>query len=427
MAKATVNWHRLRKRIHLFCFLVFLALPFFNLVRFDLPRQRFYFFGHELWISEFGIVFLTLMFLLFVLVALSVFYGRIYCGYLCPQMIFSEASHALEARLRRWTGKKLISWNPKRRALAAGALFHILVGAASIALAFVFIAYFVEPRDLFHRLLSFDIQTAGGISGAAVTLVTYLDFSLLRLRFCATVCPYGYLQGMLADGNTLLVQYRDAAHGCIECKKCVRVCPMGIDIRKSPFQIECVHCGECIDACDEIMAKLKKPGFVHYTWGEHGERLGELRERSWFYRMGIRDAKRVIVLAIVAIYAGGLFTAIAMRRDVLVRVSPDRSTLYRIGADGRVYNTFRYSIANRAHQAAAVTFSFRQLPGGMVSAASNPVSVPAGQSVQGEFQISTTRAHRADLVTHFTIVTTTAPSQTVDNFPMTFIAPTEAP
>src|ERR1051325_5423945 len=100
------NWHRLRKRVHAACFLAFLAVPFLDIARFDIPRQRFYFFGYELWVNEFAIIFFALMFLMFLIVAASVFYGRVYCGYLCPQMIFSEASLALEARLRRAVMKR---------------------------------------------------------------------------------------------------------------------------------------------------------------------------------------------------------------------------------------------------------------------------------------------------------------------------------
>src|SRR3954468_8571805 len=100
------SWHQVRKTIHAGCFLAFLALPFLNVVRFDVPRQRFYFFGYELWIDEFAIVFFALMFLMFLIVASSVFYGRVYCGYLCPQMIFSEASVALESKLQRWIVKR---------------------------------------------------------------------------------------------------------------------------------------------------------------------------------------------------------------------------------------------------------------------------------------------------------------------------------
>jgi cytochrome c oxidase accessory protein FixG len=398
------NWHHIRKRVHLVCFLLFCALPFLNVIRFDIPRQRFYFAGQELWISEFVIVFFALMFLLFVIVAMSVFYGRVYCGYLCPQMIFSEASLALQARLQRWSTKRGL---PKSAARAA---FYAVLAPASVLLAFVFISYFVEPRDLLRRLFTLDVHTAAGVCGAAVTILTFLDFAFLRLRFCTVACPYGYLQGMLGDGNTLLVHYRDDAHACIDCKKCVRVCPMGIDIRESPFQIECVHCAECVDACGAIMARLKKPNLIHYVWGEKGP-LAAGRRQPW-------DARRTVLAAVLLFYASGLSYALATRRPLLVRISPVRATLYRVGGDGRIYNRFHYSLANRGSHPAQVAFSARGLPGAALDAA--PVAVAPGQTAAGEFEISLPPG-RHDPVTHFTI------AAGEDAIPMTFLAPPEKP
>ena len=227
--------------------------------------------GESCWISEFGILFLSMMFLLFVIAAMAMIYGRIYCGYLCPQMIFSEASVSTENEIRRLVNK-YVNWDKQKRELLGRAIFLLLLRLVSVVLAFVFISYFVEPRDLFRRLMSLDIRTAGGIAGATTTLITFLDFWLLRQRFCTTVCPYGYLQGILGDGNTLLVHYRDPDHECIECKKCVRVCEMGIDIRNSPFQIECIHCADCIDACNEVLGRLGKKGLIHYSWGDRRRR-----------------------------------------------------------------------------------------------------------------------------------------------------------
>jgi len=401
------TWHPLRKRVHLFCFLAFLALPFLNLVRFDIPRQRFYFAGYELWINEFAIVFFAIMFLMFLVVVSSVFYGRVYCGYLCPQMIFSEASLNLESRLRRWVTKKFISASPKSRNRIHRVLFYGIVAAASVFLAFIFISYFVAPRDVLRSVMTFDIRTAAGICGASVTLITFLDFSLLRLRFCTTVCPYGYLQGMLGDKNTLLVHYRDESHTCIECKKCVRVCPMGIDIRNSPFQIECVHCADCIDACDEILGKLGKPGLIHYVWGEKGP-LASQHKQPW-------DARRIIVVLLLLAYASGLGVALATRRPVLVHVMPERAKLYRVGSDGRVYNQFRYTIANRGSKPATVIFSAPDLPGATLTL--DPVSVDPGASLQGSFEISEPAGQLHEMVTHFHIATG------ADTIPMTFLAP----
>ena len=425
-ARPTTSWHKLRKRIHLLCFLVFLALPFLNVVRFDIPKERFYFAGYELWINEFAIIFFAMMFLMFLVVAASVFYGRLFCGYACPQMIFSETSVALEKWLRKQVTKKFPRWKPPSRERVARGVFYATLAAASVLLAFIFICYFVEPRDLWRRLASLDIHTAAGISGAAVTLVAFLDFTLVRQRFCTTVCPYGYLQGLLGDLNTLLVHYRDEMHECIDCRKCVRVCPMDIDIRQSPFQIECIHCAECIDACEEIMTRLKKPNLINYAWGEKGELLSDTSPRPWYRRVGLRDGKRVVVLMVLLFYASGLFVALGMRRDVLVQIAPVRATLYRIGADGRIYNQFRYRIANRGGKPGAVTFTIQNLPGASLAMAPNPVRVQPGESAAGEFEISRPPGRHDELVSHFTIQTNTVPDRESDAIPMTFLAPAES-
>ena len=419
------SWHRLRKRIHLVCFLAFLALPFLNVVRFDIPRQRFYFAGNELWISEFGIVFFAMMFLMFLVVASSVFYGRVYCGYMCPQTIFSEVSVGLEGWLKKQVVKRFPRWKAAARDRMARAMFLAVVAVASVGLAFIFISYFVDPVDLARRLAAMDMHTAAGISGVVVTAITFLDFALVRQRFCTTACPYGYLQGLLGDGNTLLVQYRDPASECIECKKCVRVCPMEIDIRDSPFQIECIHCAECVDACAEIMARVKKRTLIHYVWGEKGEPVSETAGQPWYRRVGLRDAKRMVVLVVLLAYGSGLTVALATRRAVLVQVSPVRATLYRVGNDGRVYNQFRYQIANRGGKAAEVVFSLQDLPGAALGMAVNPVRVRPGESETGEFEISRPVGRRDELVSHFTIRTETLPGREAGAIPMTFLAPAE--
>jgi cytochrome c oxidase accessory protein FixG len=392
------TWHKLRKRVHLFCVLIFVALPFFNFMRFDIPRERFYFFGKELWINEFAIIFFALMFLMFVIVLSSVFYGRVYCGFLCPQMIFSEASTSLESWIRKRLTKKSL---PTR---FAKPLFLTAAAAASVFLAFIFIAYFVEPRDLFQRLVSLDMHTAAGICGASVTLVTFLDFTLVKQKFCTTVCPYGYLQGLLGDDRTLLVHYVDPNHACIECKKCVRVCPMDIDIRKSPFQIECIHCADCIDACGDIMARLKKPNLIQYGWGVKGE--------PWRW-----TARRVVVLGILLAYAGGLTFALSTRRAVLVHIAPMRETLYRKGADGRIYNRFRYQIANRGADPASVGIAIDGLANAALVMESNPVRIAPGKQSTGEFDIARPVSAGDPLVTHFEI------SAGGERIPMTFLAP----
>jgi cytochrome c oxidase accessory protein FixG len=415
------GYHKGRMRMHLCCFLVFCALPFFDVVRFDIPKARFYFAGQELWISEFGIIFLTMMFLLFSIVAVSMIFGRLYCSYTCPQMIFSEASLRLQNWIERHLKKRFIDWPAQRRGIVGGAAFYVIVAAASVVLAFVFISYFVEPRDLLRRLASLDIVTAGGIAGAVTTLITFLDFAFVRQRFCTSVCPYGYLQGMLGDKNTLLVHYRDAAHQCIECKKCVRICHMGIDIRKSPFQIECIHCGECIDACNEVLARLGKPGLIQMAWGEKGEQVGA--KDRWYRKLGLRDAKRVIVVAVILCYGAGLSVALSMRKPVFVRVAADRSVLFSKDALGATINKFRIIVGNRTHKDARVQLALQGLDVAHIVGPST-ISLDPGQTMEQTIGVAVPAgAQTPDYVTHFQIRATTEPSGDVYSLDTTFIMP----
>ena len=408
--------HRLRRRVHLFFFLVFCALPFFNIMRFDIPRQRFYFAGVELWIGEFSIIFFSLMFLMFSIVALSMIYGRVYCGYACPQMIFSETASAVEERLRKWVTKKFIAWPAARRRLLHRALTYLIVAAASVILAFVFISYFVEPRDLLRRLTHLDITTSAGFAGAVTTLITFLDFAFLRQKFCTTLCPYGYLQGMLADGKTLLVQYRDPDHLCIECKKCVRICHMGIDIRDSPFQIECIHCGECIDACEEVMTRVKRPVVIEYSWGREGPKAAG--------SFGIRDAKRRIVLLVMLLYASSLGVALSMRNPVLVRINPIRTTsLYTINRAGEVENQFRISVSNRGSAKEFVVVSIDGLARGRLELTPNPIPAPPGETEVKEFAVAVPANAPLGEVTHFRFQTESQPDARRRTIEMTWLMP----
>ncbi len=411
------HYHGMRKAIHLVCFLIFVALPFSNFMRFDIPRQRFYFAGHELWINEFAIIFFSLLFLMFLISAAALFYGRIYCGYLCPQMIFSEWSTMIQSRIDKFITKKFISWPAPRRKLVSALGFYTVLAATSVVLAFVFISYFVEPRDLLGRLLALDIHTAGGIAGAVVTLITFLDFTLVRQRFCKVACPYGYLQGMLSDRNSLLVVYDDPKQQCIECKKCIRVCEMGIDIRKSPYQIECIHCGECVDACTDIMARLKNDTLIRYQWGESAPTGKE----TWFHKLGFRDAKRVVILFVLLFYAAGLATALSMRHNVLVQIRPERGQkLYQLGEDGEVRNTFKVRMANRGSQAATVALALQDLPGARLSEASIPLA--PGEQVEREVEISW-RPSGPGEVNHFRITAYSTPDKSREEIAMTFLSP----
>src|SRR6266567_154022 len=278
------RYYRVRKTVQSICFVIFILLPLTDAMRIDITRQRFYFFGAELWISEFSIVFLTIMFLWILVAAMAMIYGRFYCGYLCPQMIFSETATWIEKSITRTVNRKLSGLGDAARKLTARSVFYIVLLPASVFVTFVFVSFFIPPADLFERLFRFDIRTSGGVVGASVTLLTFVDFAFLRQRFCTVICPYGYLQNMLADRHTLLVHFHDPNKQCIQCEKCVRACPMGIDIRRGAHQLECTHCAECVDACSAVLGRLGRPTMVQYAWGEDKETPAQ--NQRWYRRIG---------------------------------------------------------------------------------------------------------------------------------------------
>ncbi len=417
-------YKRLRKRFHLAFFLAFVAAPFLNIMRFDIPRQRFYFAGFELWISEFAIIFFAMMLLMFVIAASAIIHGRIYCSYACPQMIFSEWSQSVEAWAKRMVQQPLKAAGPQAKAWAAKGVFYAVLAVASVFLAFVFTSYFLEPRDLLGRLLHLDFVTVGGITGATVTLITFLDFTLVRQKFCTTVCPYGYIQGMLQDKHTLLVSYQDGtgeAKDCIECKKCVRVCEMGIDIRDSPFQIECVHCGDCIDACEDVLRKLGKPGLIHYAWGETPKAAVLLE--PWYKRWGFRDAKRVVILLIMVFYLTGLGLVLSLRRPVLVEINPDRATLFKVLDDGRIANLIRLKLANRTGKTSQVRLWVEGLPGADLALQTNPVVLQPGESYERTVELRAPFMQDGQDVHHIRILSQADGARKADAEDMTFITP----
>jgi len=295
---------------------------------------------------------------------------------------------------------------------------------ASVFLAFVFTSYFVEPRDLLGRLLHFDFVTVGGITGATVTLITFLDFTLVRQKFCTTVCPYGYIQGMLQDKHTLLVSYQDGvgeAKDCIECKKCVRVCEMGIDIRDSPFQIECVHCGDCIDACEDVLRKVGKPGLIHYAWGETPKAVALLE--PWYMRWGFRDAKRVVILLILTFYLTALGLALSLRRPVLVEINPDRATMFKVLDDGRIANLIRFRLANRTGKTAQVRLWVEGLAGADLALPANPVILQPGETFERTVELRAPYVQDGQDVHHIRILAQSDAARHADAEEMTFITP----
>jgi len=256
--------------------------------------------------------------------------------------------------------------------------------------------------------------------GAATTLFTFLDFTLLKQKFCTSICPYGYLQGMLQDKESLLVAYQDPTSACIDCKKCVKVCEMEIDIRNGPYQIECVHCGDCIDACDQVLARLGHPGLIHYSWGAAQVTAPE----PWFKRWGFRDAKRFVILVVMVCYLAALGFALSTRKAVQIRITPDRATLFTVKPDGRIANRVRMNLANRSTKPVDIKIWVEGLSGVRVDLEHNPLTLAPGQTLENSFEISVAPSTAAQELNPVRVMIQSSDQGTSEAADMMFIMPT---
>jgi polyferredoxin len=325
--------------------LVLAGLPFLNILRLDVPTLRFYFFTTALWVDEFYLLFLVSMLLLWIVVIVSMIYGRVWCGWVCPQTVLSELHHWFTTRMERALGVPKTGGPRWRRLTAHGA---VAAGAAvvSLAIGFNLVAYFVDPYRMALEIASFTLGpvTTGILLGIAGLM--FVDIMFWRERFCTKACPYGMFQFVITDAKTQVVRYQtERDDECISCNACVRDCMMGIDIRTSPYQTECIHCGDCVDSCATILSRLKQPAptLITFSWGDR-----QSARTAWYEKLGLVDGKRWAVLGLTVAYAAVIAVVIALHQPLALSASGDRLTLYHLGADGRIFNEYALTISNRS-------------------------------------------------------------------------------
>lgn len=280
-------FHSLKKKFHFVLLCIFIGLPWLTingkqLLLFNIPQRRFYFFGMEFFAHDTPLVFFLIMIFVIGLALATALFGRIWCGWACPQTVFIEF---LYRQIERWSEGNYLERRQLRqeemsfRKFRKVTLKWILYALTSTLIAHSFIAYFTGSTELLEMMkgspsenLSYFFMVFG------MTGVLLFNFGWFREQFCVIVCPYGKFQSALMDQQTITVMYDDkrgeprkgsADFGikkgdCVSCQKCVQVCPTKIDIRNG-VQLECVGCTACIDACDDIMRKINKPtGLIRY-------------------------------------------------------------------------------------------------------------------------------------------------------------------
>jgi cytochrome c oxidase accessory protein FixG len=337
-------------------------------VLFDLPARKFYVFGLSFWPQDF--VYLAWLLImaglaLFLFTALA---GRVWCGYACPQTVWTEVFLWIERRVEGTRNQRIkldaAPWSVAK--LARKSTKQALWIAFALWTGFTFIGFFTPIRELGAGLLRLDVGRWEGFWMLFYALATYGNAGYLREQVCKYMCPYARFQGAMFDRHTLLIAY-DTARGeprgsrrkgipsvvtrrtegtaqtpplgdCVDCTVCVQVCPTGIDIRQG-LQYECIACGACVDGCDAVMDKLGYPrGLVRYTTAavEAGQRARRLRPRVAIYA--------ALLLASALAFAWSVMQRVPLLIDVL----RDRNALYRVGADGAIENAYTLRVINKA-------------------------------------------------------------------------------
>ncbi len=337
--------------------LILFVVPFIPVgghpaVHIDLAARRMYLLGATYTPADTMFLLIVLLMAAFGLFFFTSLYGRLWCGYACPQTVFIEQiirpiERLLEGsrtqQMRRdaqpgWTLDRV--WRKSAKLIAFAGVSWVL-GASMMA-------YFAGPEIWWGAANSTEYALAGTFA-----FFLYWDFAWFREQFCNYVCPYARFQSVLCDDESLVVAYDDsrgeprgkvaaARGGCVDCNKCVQVCPAGIDIREG-YQLECITCGRCIDACETVMPKLGHPNLIRYaTIAEtQGAPVRLLRPRTAIYG-GLLVA---LTVALVVIATG--------RHTLQASVNRLPGPAFTVDADGWVRNTYLLKVTN--NQTAQVT------------------------------------------------------------------------
>jgi len=358
-------------------------------VLFDLPARKFYLIGLTLWPQDF-----PYLAVLLIIAALSLFFftalaGRLWCGFACPQTVWTEAFIWMEQWTEGTRSQRMKldqapwSWNKLRR---KGSKQLLWIGF-SLWTGFTFVGYFTAIRQLGLDILALDVGGWTLFWGVFYGFATYGNAGFMREQVCKYMCPYARFQSAMFDKDTLVISYdqkrgeprggrkrsvdpKQAGLGdCIDCTLCVQVCPTGIDIREG-LQYECIACAACIDACDSVMDRMGYPrGLVRYTT-EHamsGEKVRVLRPRVFVY------ATLLLVLI------GGLVTSMVTRTPVILDVIRDRNSLYRELADGQIENIYTVKLINQSNEPRSFRLSVAGIPGLALDGVDEIIDVGGGE------------------------------------------------
>ena len=361
----------------------------------DFPSRRFYFFFLEIWPQEFYYITGLLVLAALALFLVTSIAGRVWCGYTCPQTVWTDLMIAVE---RFWQGDRnqrlrldKAPWSAET--LSRKGATHLTWLLIAIATGGAWVFYFADAPTLARQLVTFDAPLTAYLFIGIFTATTYVLGGIAREQVCIYMCPWPRIQGAMFDRDSLLITYRgwrgeprgphkagqswEGRGDCIDCNQCVAVCPTGIDIRNGP-QLECIQCALCIDACDEIMTRVERPrGLIAYDTERNLAATGRETVPIRLVR-----PRTVLYAAAMAVVATIMLIALLIRPDLDVSVLRDRNPLYVKLSDGGVRNGYTVKLLNKLYGPRALGLGIAGLPGakfnvvGLDSEANPVVTVP---------------------------------------------------
>jgi len=380
--------------------LILIVTPFIKIhghpfMMFNLLARKFIFFGLAFGPYDFAILVVGFIAFAIFIILFTAIFGRIFCGWICPQTIFMETvfrkiEYWIEGDFRQQIALDKGEWTSGK--YFKKILKHVIFFALSFAVANVLLAWVIGVDDLFKIITDPPSKHLTGL--IAISLFSglfYFIFSRFREQACTVVCPYGRLQGVLLDKNSLVVAYdyvrgeprgkirkkeERTAGDCIDCHLCVDVCPTGIDIRNG-IQLECVNCTACIDACDDVMERVKKPrGLIRY------DSLQGIKDQIRF-----KITPRIISYSVILFLLASLFTyLVATREDIEVNILRTPGMLYQDQPNDGISNLYNFNIVNKTFEPILVTLKIKNL-NAEIKMLGNDLNLKPSEVEEGKFMI----------------------------------------
>lgn len=395
--------HRLRIIVTVILLSILFAGPFIRIngqpfLLLNIFERKFVVLGQVFWPQDFILLALTLITFFVFIILFTVVFGRVWCGWACPQTLFMEmvfrkieywlegdANQQRKLNSQPWTTDKIIKKVSKQ------VIFVII----SVLIAHVLMAYLIGTDGTFAIITTSPSEHAAGFTGlVAFTAIFYGLFARFREQACVAVCPYGRLQSVLLGKESIVVAYdwlRGEPRGkmkkhaavenkgdCIDCKLCIHVCPTGIDIRNGT-QLECVNCTACIDACDDVMIKISKPtGLIRFaSYNSISKGVRKLFDRRV-------AAYSVVLLALMTLLGFMIFT----RSEIETTVLKVPGTLYQESADGFITNLYNIEFLNKTFEDIPLDIRIESPAEAIISRVGDQsVVVPAGNMQKGLYFI----------------------------------------